>query len=100
MKEKEEREENKMSKYGDCSFCGGEVKEELVELDYRYKGKLYVFRNVPVGVCQQCGEILKPRKNGKKQWPFRLKPFVKQSLDANDREKKCLNGKQKLETLV
>jgi YgiT-type zinc finger domain-containing protein len=56
MKEKEEREENKMSKYGDCSFCGGEVKEELVELDYRYKGKLYVFRNVPVGVCQQCGE--------------------------------------------
>jgi YgiT-type zinc finger domain-containing protein len=56
MKEKEEREENKMGKYGDCSFCGGEVKEELVELDYRYEGKLYVFRNVPVGVCQQCGE--------------------------------------------
>jgi YgiT-type zinc finger domain-containing protein len=56
MIEKEERKENKMSKYGDCSFCDGEVKEELVELDYRYKGKLYVFRNVPVGVCQQCGE--------------------------------------------
>jgi len=45
-----------MHKYGDCSFCGGEVKEELTELDYRYKGKLYVFRNVPVGVCKQCGE--------------------------------------------
>jgi len=45
-----------MHPYGDCSFCGGEVKEELVELDYRYKRKLYVFRNVPVGVCQQCGE--------------------------------------------
>ena len=43
-------------KYGDCSFCGGEVKGEYVELDYRYKGKLYVFRNVPAGVCQQCGE--------------------------------------------
>lgn len=56
MNEKEEREENKMHKYGDCSFCGGEVKEKQVELDYRYKGKLYVFRNVPVGVCQQCGE--------------------------------------------
>ena len=45
-----------MYKYGDCSFCGGEVKKEIVELDYRYKGKLYVFRDVPAGVCQQCGE--------------------------------------------
>lgn len=45
-----------MHKYGDCSFCGGEVRSERVELDYRYKGKLYVFQNVPAGVCQQCGE--------------------------------------------
>lgn len=46
-----------MNQYGDCSFCGGEVREELVELDYRYKGKLYIFRKVPAGVCQQCGEM-------------------------------------------
>lgn len=45
-----------MHAYGDCSFCGGEVKEECIELDYRYRGKLYVFREVPAGVCQQCGE--------------------------------------------
>lgn len=45
-----------MHKYGDCSFCGGQVQEELIELDYRYKGKLYVFRDVPAGVCRQCGE--------------------------------------------
>lgn len=45
-----------MHKYGDCSFCGGEVKEHRVELDYRYKGKLFIFQNVPAGVCQQCGE--------------------------------------------
>ena len=45
-----------MNKYGDCSFCGGEVKEERAELDYRYKGNLFVFQNVPAGVCQQCGE--------------------------------------------
>ncbi|MBI3246145.1 MAG: type II toxin-antitoxin system MqsA family antitoxin [Deltaproteobacteria bacterium] len=45
-----------MHDYGDCSFCGGEVKEEVAELDYRYKRTLYVFREVPVGVCQQCGE--------------------------------------------
>jgi hypothetical protein len=25
-------------------------------LDYRYKGKLFIFQNVPAGVCQQCGE--------------------------------------------
>lgn len=45
-----------MPEYGDCSFCGGEVKEEVTEPDYRYKGTWYVFREVPVGVCQQCGE--------------------------------------------
>lgn len=45
-----------MHNYGDCSFCGGEVKEKRLELDYRYKSKLYIFQNVPVGVCQQCGE--------------------------------------------
>jgi YgiT-type zinc finger domain-containing protein len=46
----------RMRKYGDCSFCGGEVKEDKVELDYRYRGKLFIFQNVPAGVCQQCGE--------------------------------------------
>ena len=45
-----------MHKYGDCSFCGGEVNGDRVELDYRYKGKLYIFKDVPAGVCQQCGE--------------------------------------------
>ena len=45
-----------MHKYGDCSFCGGEVKEDKTELDYRYKGKLYIFQDVPAGVCAQCGE--------------------------------------------
>lgn len=45
-----------MHKFDDCSFCGGEVKNEKVELDYRYNGKLYIFQNVPAGVCQQCSE--------------------------------------------
>ena len=45
-----------MHKYADCSFCGGEVKGEKVDLDYRYEGKLYIFQNVTAGVCQQCGE--------------------------------------------
>ena len=41
-----------MHNFGDCSFCGGEVKEEKAELDCRYKRKLYIFRDVPAGVCQ------------------------------------------------
>ena len=45
-----------MHRYGDCSLCGGEVRGEQVELDYRYRGKLYIFQDVPAGVCQQCGE--------------------------------------------
>ena len=56
MKEQEPKEVIVMHKYGDCSFCGGEVKEKKVELDYRYKGKLYILQDVPAGVCQQCGE--------------------------------------------
>ena len=55
-----------MHKYGDCSFCGGEVKEENIELDYRYKEKLYIFQNVPVGVCQQCNEKYLTAKIAKK----------------------------------
>jgi len=66
-----------MHEYGDCSFCGGEVKPEKVELDYRYKGKLYIFRDVPVGVCQQCGEkyltaevvkVIESRIRTKEKW--------------------------------
>ena len=56
MSGQEEKQERAMHEYGDCSFCGGEVHEEVVELDYRYQGKLYIFRSVPAGVCQQCGE--------------------------------------------
>ena len=45
-----------MHRYGDCSFCGGHVIGKCVELDYGYKGKLYLFQRVPAGVCKQCGE--------------------------------------------
>ncbi len=55
-----------MHKFGDCSFCGGEVKADSVELDYRVKGKLYIFQNVPVGVCQQCGEKYLTAETSKK----------------------------------
>jgi len=42
--------------YGDCYFCGGEVVERVIELEYKWKGQLYIIEGVPVGICQQCGE--------------------------------------------
>jgi YgiT-type zinc finger domain-containing protein len=44
------------AKYDKCDYCGGGVREKRVTVDLRVKGKLYVFDNVPVGVCQKCGE--------------------------------------------
>ena len=42
--------------YADCSFCGGQVAEQKVQVDYRFGSELIVFENVPAGVCRQCGE--------------------------------------------
>lgn len=42
--------------YGDCYFCGGEVKEQVIEIEFRWKGSLYLIEGVPAGICQQCGE--------------------------------------------
>lgn len=43
-------------KYSDCSYCGGTVKPAKIKVDLWWKAKLYVFENVPAGVCQQCTE--------------------------------------------
>lgn len=43
--------------YHRCHFCGGEVVEQRVTVDYRWgEALLVVIRNVPAGVCQVCGE--------------------------------------------
>jgi len=39
-----------------CSFCDGELEERLVQHEYRWEGKLFVFEDVPARVCRQCGE--------------------------------------------
>lgn len=43
-------------KYPDCYHCGGKVVEKKVEWDYRRKDCHLIFRDVPAGVCLQCGE--------------------------------------------
>jgi len=47
--------------YGDCFYCGGVVKERLMPRELRWHGELFIFEDVPMGVCTQCGEkVLKP----------------------------------------
>ena len=43
-------------KLSDCSYCGGAVKSAKVKVDSFWRNKLYLFEDVPAGVCQQCGE--------------------------------------------
>jgi len=43
--------------YHKCHFCGGEVLEKRITIDYRWSDKLMaIIENVPAGVCQVCGE--------------------------------------------
>ena len=60
--------------FDDCTYCGGEVTLKNIELDYRYNDELFIFTNVPTGVCNQCGE-----------------KFLK-SKTAKDIEKKIMSG--------
>lgn len=39
-----------------CQLCSGTVKKKTVSLDLWRKENLYVFKNVPAKVCEQCGE--------------------------------------------
>ena len=43
--------------YHKCHFCGGEVLEKRITVDYRWgENLLAVIENVPAGVCGTCGE--------------------------------------------
>lgn len=39
-----------------CYFCKAKVIEQYETIDYRWGDNLVVIKNVPAGVCQQCGE--------------------------------------------
>jgi YgiT-type zinc finger domain-containing protein len=47
--------------YQDCFFCGGTVEVQLLPRELRWRGRLHIIEDVPIGVCRQCGEkVLKP----------------------------------------
>ena len=39
-----------------CYFCKAQVVQQQITLDYRWGDTLVVIKDVPAGVCQQCGE--------------------------------------------
>lgn len=42
--------------YGDCHYCGGEIEEKKIRVDFWWEGKLFLIEDTPAGVCKQCGE--------------------------------------------
>lgn len=43
--------------YHKCHFCGGQVSERKITVDYKWGENLVsVIKNVPTGVCEMCGE--------------------------------------------
>ena len=40
----------------ECEYCSGEIRPKKVTVNYSYEGKLVIVKDVPVGVCQACGQ--------------------------------------------
>ena len=43
-----------------CAQCGGQLHRRKTSLDRLIEGHLYLFENVSVQTCDQCGEIWIP----------------------------------------
>jgi len=39
-----------------CYFCKADIVKERIAIDFRWGDTLVVIRNVPAGICHQCGE--------------------------------------------
>ena len=49
------------AKFADCIYCGGQVTAGVATREVRWEGELFLIEQVPMGVCNQCGErFLKP----------------------------------------
>jgi len=63
-----------------CYFCKSKVIQQQVTIDYRWGNTLVVIRDVPAGVCQQCGEKC-------------LESHVYKELDRLAKEKSHVKGR-------
>ena len=43
-----------------CAVCGGKLRKQETSIDRLVEGHLYLFENVSVHACNQCGEIWIP----------------------------------------
>ncbi len=65
-----------------CYFCGGKTIIKKITIDFRWGDKLYVVENVPVEVCEQCGERYYSAKVSKG-----LDELVKKSAEVKKHQK-------------
>ena len=40
----------------ECEYCAGTIKPKKATVEHWYDGKLVIIRDVPIGVCNKCGE--------------------------------------------
>ena len=43
-------------KANECEYCSGNILPKKVTVNHSYKDQLVIIRDVPVGVCQECGQ--------------------------------------------
>ncbi len=43
-------------KVGKCPLCGGETKEEEVEVEEKINDRMHIIKGIKAEVCTQCGE--------------------------------------------
>lgn len=43
-------------KPNECEYCSGNIHPKKVTVNYSDKDKLVIIKDVPVGVCQECGQ--------------------------------------------
>ena len=53
-----------MYDYGKCHICNAPMEEKHIQQDFWVKNRLVVIENVPVGICNQCGEKIVKAKVG------------------------------------
>ncbi len=64
-----------------CAQCGGKLHMQKTSLDRLIKGRLYLFKDVSVQICSQCGEI----------WiPASLAERMDDAIQGKLKPKKCI----------
>lgn len=64
-----------------CAQCGGKLHRKKITLDRLVEEHLYLFENVPVQTCSQCGEIWIPGSAAER---------MDQALQGKLKPKRCI----------